>query len=137
MPFCSCWGGWWVLPIVLCRVQGCISCHSSLSHLTEFLSCILVNSQTQRDSRHGNMAHRSWKCSTGTAYNEIHLGEKAKGALTGRAKHFQELSSGTVPLLSPDGNSLSSSERYEGFILSHQWPQPPKIPSCFWHSPGY
>lgn len=125
VPICLsalCWLAWWVLwakPIVLCPPQGCISCHSSLSHLTEFLSCILVNTQTQRDSRHGNVAHRSWKSSTGTAYNEIHLEEKAKGALTGRAKHFQELSFGTVPLPSPDGNSLSLSERHEGFVLSH------------------
>lgn len=35
-------------------------------------------------------------------------------------KRFQELSSGTGSLPSPDGNSLSSSERHEGFVLGHQ-----------------
>lgn len=56
----------------------------------------------------------------GAAHGEIRLEEKANRALTSRAKQFQELSSGTVPLPSPDGNSLSSSERHEGFVLGHQ-----------------
>lgn len=56
----------------------------------------------------------------GAAHGEIRLEEKATGALIGRAKRFQELSSGTVSLPSPDGNSLSSSERHEGFVLCHQ-----------------
>lgn len=56
----------------------------------------------------------------GAAHGEIRLEEKAKGALASRAKHFQEPLPGTVPFPSPDGNSLSSSERHEGFVLGHQ-----------------
>lgn len=41
----------------------------------------------------------------GAARGEIWLEDKAKGASTGRPKHFQELS-GTVPLPSPDEHSL-------------------------------
>ena len=130
-PSAICWGVWgvlWAKPIVLHSLQGCFVLPAWMTSPIIPHSPIWLNfwGASWQPHKHrgapgmGAQLTGAGRALLGTAHGEIRLEEKAKGALTSRAKHFEELWSGTVPWPSPDGNSLSSSERHEGFVLGHQ-----------------